>query len=109
MIGCLKKSDPGFLIKSSGQKVAKYKLTLRVKPYSPWHILFRDPTENPHQSVRSSDPKGFVPSYKTLDLVADQSLVTNSTYASNFRKSKIYKAKLAANFFSGPPKINRGT
>ena len=44
-----------------------------------------------------------------LDLVADQSSAANSTYASKFRKSKIYKGKLAADFFDGPPKINRGT
>jgi hypothetical protein len=57
--------------------------------------------------IRSSDPKGFFPSFKTLDLVADQSSAANSTYASNFRKSKIYKGKSAADFFGGPPKINR--
>jgi hypothetical protein len=39
----------------------------------------------------------------------DQSSATNSTYASNFRKSKIYKGKLAADFFGGLPKINLGT
>ena len=59
--------------------------------------------------IRSSDPKGFFPSFKTLDLVADQSSAANSTYLSKFQKSKIYKEKLAADFFGGPPKINRGT
>ena len=34
--------------------------------------------------IRSSDPKGFVPSFKTLDLVVDQSLAANLTYASEF-------------------------
>ena len=58
--------------------------------------------------IRSSDPKGFFPSFKTLDLVADQSSAANSTYASNFQKSKIYKGKSAADFFGGPPKIYRG-
>jgi hypothetical protein len=33
----------------------------------------------------------------------------NLTNASKFRKSKIYKGKLAPNFFPGPPTINRGT
>jgi hypothetical protein len=59
--------------------------------------------------IRSSDPKGFIPSFKTLGLVADQSSAVNSTYASNFRKSKIYKGKSAADFFGGPPKIYHGT
>jgi hypothetical protein len=27
--------------------------------------------------IRSSDPKGFLPSFKTLDLVVDQSLAAN--------------------------------
>ena len=56
-----------------------------------------------------SDPIGLVSSFKNLDLVANQSLAANSTYASKFRKSEIYKEKLAANFFGEPPKINRGT
>ena len=59
--------------------------------------------------IRSSDPKGFFSSFKTLDLVADQSSAANSTYALKFRKSKIDKEKSAANFFGWPPKINRGT
>ena len=59
--------------------------------------------------IRSSDPKEFFPSLKTLDLLAVQSLAANSTYALKFRKSKIYKGKSAAGFFGGPPKINRGT
>ena len=57
----------------------------------------------------SLDPRGIVSSIKTLDLVADQSSATNLTYPSKFRKSKIYKVKSAADFFDGPPKINRGT
>ena len=40
-------------------------------------------------NLRSPDPKVFFPSFKTLDLA-------NSTYASKFRKSKIYKGKSAA-------------
>ena len=59
--------------------------------------------------IRSSDPKGFFPSFKTLNLAVDQSSAAKSTYASNFRKSKIYKGKSTADFFGGPPKINRGT
>ena len=59
--------------------------------------------------IRNSDPKGFDSSYKTLDLVADQSSAANSTYASKFRKSKIHKEKSAADFFGELPKINRGT
>ena len=55
----------------------------------------------------SSDPRGLVSSFKTLDLVADQSLAANSTYASNFeRENKIYKEKSATDFFGRPPKIN---
>jgi hypothetical protein len=60
-------------------------------------------------SLKEISPKGFFPSFKTLDLVADQSSAANLTYALNFRKSKIYKGKLTADFFGGPPKINRGT
>ena len=59
--------------------------------------------------IRSSDPKGFFLSFKTLDLVAGQSSVANSIYSLNLRKSKIYKGKSVADFFSGPPKINSGT
>ena len=58
--------------------------------------------------IMSSYPKEFFPSFKTLELVADQSSAANSTYASNFQKSKIYKGKSAADFFGGPPKIYRG-
>jgi hypothetical protein len=43
--------------------------------------------------------KEFLSSFKTLVLVADQSLAANSTYVSKFRKSKIYKGKLGADFF----------
>jgi hypothetical protein len=32
--------------------------------------------------IRSSDPKGFVSSFKTLELVAEECLTANSTYAS---------------------------
>ena len=59
--------------------------------------------------MRNSDTKGFFPSIETLDLVTGQSAAANSIYSSNFRKSKIYKGKLVADFFSGPPKINCGT
>ena len=31
--------------------------------------------------IRSSDPKGFFPSFKALDLVANQSSAANATYA----------------------------
>ena len=55
--------------------------------------------------IRSSDPKGFFPSFKTLDLVADQSLAANSIYASNFWKSKIYWGKAAADFWGGRQKL----
>jgi hypothetical protein len=34
------------------------------------------------------------PSFKTLDLVADQSLAANSTYASKYQKSKIIKSQI---------------
>ena len=52
----------------------------------------------------SSDPNGFVSIFKTLHLVADQSLAANSTYA-----SKIYKEKSSADFFVGQPKMNSCT
>ena len=64
---------------------------------------------DPHKSKGNSDPKGFVSSFKTVDFVADQSSASNLTYASKFRKSKIYKGKSAADFLGRPPKINRGT
>jgi hypothetical protein len=38
-------------------------------------------------------------SFKTQDLVADQSLAANSTYASKFQKSKIYKGKISGRLF----------
>ena len=57
---------------------------------------------------RSSYPIGLVSSFKTLDLVADQSLAANLTYV-EISKSKIYNEKLAANFFGELPKINHGT
>jgi hypothetical protein len=50
--------------------------------------------------IRSLDPKGFFPSFKTLDLVADQSSAAN---LQNFKNQK-----LVADFFGGPPQINRG-
>ena len=53
--------------------------------------------------------KDFCPSFKTLDLAADQSSAAKSIYASNFRKSKIYKGKLAAKYFEEPPNNIRGT
>jgi hypothetical protein len=42
--------------------------------------------------AKSSDP-GFLSSFKTLDLVADQSSAAKSTYPSKFQKSKINKEK----------------
>ena len=71
-------------------------------------VLFSRYTVN-YTYIRNSDPKGFVSSFKTVDFVADQSSASNLTYASKFRKSKIYKGKSAADFFGGPPKINRCT
>ena len=55
-------------------------------------------------TVNYTDAKGFF-----LNLAVDQSSAAKSTYASYFRKSKIYKGKSTADFFGGPPKINRGT
>ena len=55
--------------------------------------------------IRSSDPKGFFPSFKTLDLVAVQSLAANSTYALKFRKLKIYKENRWATFLVGRQKL----
>ena len=81
-------------------------------PYGKYTLEFLSPilfyTVN-YTYIRSSDPKGFFPSFKTLNLAVDQSSAAKSTYASNFRKSKIYKGKSTADFFGGPPKINRGT
>ena len=48
--------------------------------------------------IRSSDPKGFFPSFKTLDLVADQSSAANSTYASNFQRVRQVRGRT----LSGP-------
>ena len=56
-----------------------------------------------------SDPSGLVSSFKTLDFVAEQSSDANSTNASKFQNSEIYKEKAAADFFGGLPKINPGT
>jgi hypothetical protein len=39
------------------------------------------------------------PSFKTLDLVAYQSLAAKSNYASIFRKSKIYKGTIGGQLF----------
>ena len=55
--------------------------------------------------IRSSDPKGFYSSFKTLDLVADQSSAVNSTDASKFRKSKIYKENRRLTFSAGRQKL----
>jgi hypothetical protein len=52
--------------------------------------------------IRSSDPNGFFPSFKTLDLVPDLSSAANSTYTSNSQKSKIYKGKSSADFTPPP-------
>jgi hypothetical protein len=38
-------------------------------------------------------------SFKTLDLVADQSLAANSTNTLKFRKSKIYEGKIGGQLF----------
>ena len=73
------------------------------------HLGVSDPNSVNYTYIRNSDPKGFYSSFKTLDLVADQSSAANLTYASKFRKSKMYKEKSAADFLDGPPKINRGT
>ena len=63
-----------------------------------------------------SDPNYFLHSQvyiykelrpKTLDFVTYQSSAPNLTYSSKFWKLKIYKGKSSANFFGGPPKINR--
>ena len=59
--------------------------------------------------IRSSNPKRIVSSFKTLDFRADQSSARTWRMRRNFKKSKIYKEKLAADFFSGPPKINGST
>ena len=37
-----------------------------------------------HTYIRSTDPTGFFPSFKTRDLVADQSLAENLTYVVEF-------------------------
>ena len=49
--------------------------------------------------IRNSITKRFLSSFKTLVLVADQSLAANLTNVSKFRKSKIYNGKSAADFF----------
>ena len=57
----------------------------------------------------SSDPKDFYPDFKTLDLVAAQSSAANSTYASKFRKSNIYKGKIGSRLWPlGPSSFSHG-
>ena len=56
-----------------------------------------------------SDPNSFLHSQIYIHKELRSKGIANLTYASKFRKSKIYKGKLEAEFFGGPPKINRGT
>ena len=49
--------------------------------------------------IRSSNLKGFCPSFNTLDLAALQSSPSKSIYASNFRKSEKIQRKFSAKFF----------
>jgi hypothetical protein len=72
-----------------------------------WHPSMENPLRSVCQitlytvnytDIRKSDPTEFFPSFKTLDLVAKLCSPAYLTYASNFRKSEIYKRKLAADF-----------
>ena len=49
--------------------------------------------------IRSSNLKGFCPSFNTLDLVALQSSPSKSIYASNFRKSENIQRKICTEHF----------